>query len=172
MNTPSVTTSMRVRLRHLRAEAHAQADRLADLLAERRGHARRRRRAPRAGAAPARGFCLSFAHGSSSSTSGTRVVLPAPGGATSTAHCTRASAAVSGGSASSMGRGVEMLFIWSRRHRPRRRAIQWRNALTIERDGLLVSAAFAGDDGLKAVIPRPPDALIGKAVARLTSSGR
>ena len=28
---------------------------------------------------------LSFAHGSSSSTSGTRVVLPAPGGATSTA---------------------------------------------------------------------------------------
>ena len=37
---------------------------------------------------------LSFAHGSSSSTSGTRVVLPAPGGATSTAALFAASAAV------------------------------------------------------------------------------
>ena len=42
MNTPSVTTSMRVLARNLRLHAHAQADRLADLLAERRGHARRR----------------------------------------------------------------------------------------------------------------------------------
>ncbi len=40
---PSVTTSMRVARRDFRAEAHAQADRLADLLAERRRHASRRR---------------------------------------------------------------------------------------------------------------------------------
>ena len=46
---------------------------------------------------------LSAAHGSSISTSGTRVVLPAPGGATSTAACARRSAAVSAGSASSIG---------------------------------------------------------------------
>ena len=39
---PSVTTSMRVRARDLRAEAHARADRLADLLAQRRRHARGR----------------------------------------------------------------------------------------------------------------------------------
>ena len=39
VKTPSVTTSMRVLARHLRAEAHAQADGVADLLAERRRHA-------------------------------------------------------------------------------------------------------------------------------------
>ena len=42
---------------------------------------------------------LPFAHGSSASTSGTRVVLPAPGGATSTAALRARSAAVSAGSA-------------------------------------------------------------------------
>ena len=47
---------------------------------------------------------LPFAHGSSASTSGTRVVLPAPGGATRTAVFDARSAAVSAGSASSMGR--------------------------------------------------------------------
>ena len=52
---------------------------------------------------------LSFAQGSSISTSGTRVVLPAPGGATSTAALLAASAAVSRGSAASMGRGVSKL---------------------------------------------------------------
>ena len=54
---------------------------------------------------------LSFAHGSSSSTSGTRVVLPAPGGATSTAQLFAASAAVSRGSASSIGSGVSNFCI-------------------------------------------------------------
>ena len=47
---------------------------------------------------------LSFAHGSSSRTSGTRVVLPAPGGATSTAALRSASAALSAGSAASIGK--------------------------------------------------------------------
>src|SRR5262245_45348137 len=48
---------------------------------------------------------LPSAHGSSASTSGTRVVLPAPGGATSTAQALPFRAAVSSGSAASMGRG-------------------------------------------------------------------
>ena len=42
VNTPSVTTSMRVRGRDLRAEAHPEADGLADRLAERLRHALRR----------------------------------------------------------------------------------------------------------------------------------
>ena len=49
---------------------------------------------------------LPAAHGSCASTSGTRVVLPAPGGATSTAALRARSAAVSAGNASSMGSGV------------------------------------------------------------------
>ena len=52
---------------------------------------------------------LSFAHGSSSSTRGTRVVLPAPGGATSTAASLPESAAVRAGSAASIGRDVSKL---------------------------------------------------------------
>ena len=51
---------------------------------------------------------LAFAHGSCASASGTRVVLPAPGGATSTAALAARSAAVSAGSASSMGSGVSI----------------------------------------------------------------
>src|SRR6202035_176441 len=47
---------------------------------------------------------LPFAHGSCASTSGTRVDLPAPGGATRTATLRAASAAVSSGSTASMGR--------------------------------------------------------------------
>ena len=54
---------------------------------------------------------LSFAQGSSSSTSGTRVVLPAPGGATSTAASRARNAAVNAGSASSMGRGESNLIM-------------------------------------------------------------
>ena len=64
--------------------AHAQADRLADFFAERRGHAG----SGGACGEPARleqEQRLPLAHGSSSSASGARVVLPAPGGATSTA---------------------------------------------------------------------------------------
>ena len=51
------------------------------------------------------------AHGSSASTSGTRVVLPAPGGATSTAASRARSAAVSAGSASSIGSATSNEFI-------------------------------------------------------------
>ena len=50
---------------------------------------------------------LSCAHSSPASTSGTRVVLPAPGGATSTAAFCVRSAAVKSGSAASMGSGGE-----------------------------------------------------------------
>src|SRR5580692_3933514 len=45
------------------------------------------------------------AHGSCARTSGTRVDLPAPGGATSTATLRALSAAVSSGSTASMGKG-------------------------------------------------------------------
>src|ERR1700712_1232302 len=45
--------------------------------------------------------------GASSSASGTRVVLPAPGGATSTAELLCSSARVNSSSAASMGRGGE-----------------------------------------------------------------
>jgi len=48
---------------------------------------------------------LPFAHGSSASTNGTRVVLPAPGGATSTAALSAAKAAVSAGRLASIGSG-------------------------------------------------------------------
>ena len=52
-------------------------------------------------------------HGSSIRTSGTRVVLPAPGGATSTAQLLAASASHSAGRASSIGRWVSNLRIIS-----------------------------------------------------------
>src|SRR5438874_12530651 len=48
---------------------------------------------------------LGFAQGSSASTSGSRVVLPAPGGATSTAALRARSTAVNSGSAASIGSG-------------------------------------------------------------------
>src|SRR3981189_3406236 len=51
------------------------------------------------------------AQGSSASTSGTRVVLPAPGGATRTAASRAANAAVRAGSASSIGSGNLNEFI-------------------------------------------------------------
>jgi hypothetical protein len=47
----------------------------------------------------------SFAHGSSANTSGTRVVLPAPGGATSTAALAARNASLRRGSTPSIGRG-------------------------------------------------------------------
>ena len=49
---------------------------------------------------------LPFSHGSSSSASGTRVVLPAPGGATSTAAVLAESVRDNWSSTASMGRGV------------------------------------------------------------------
>ena len=61
-------------------------------------------------AASRRGSCITIfrppSHGASSSASGTRVVLPAPGGATSTAAVRSASAAFRRGRASSTGRVV------------------------------------------------------------------
>ena len=50
-----------------------------------------------------------FTHGSSSSASGTRVVLPAPGGATSTAALWPSSVRASSSSTTSIGRGVSKL---------------------------------------------------------------
>src|SRR6185503_8621010 len=51
-----------------------------------------------------------LAHGSSASTSGTRVVLPAPGGATRTAVLDVRIAAVSAGNASSIGRAESKII--------------------------------------------------------------
>ena len=63
----------------------------------------RRPRAPPGGAVPAPGFCGPSPTARRASTSGTRVVLPAPGGATSTAALRSASTVVSCGNASSIG---------------------------------------------------------------------
>src|ERR1700704_4060238 len=52
---------------------------------------------------------LFFSHGASSSASGTRVVLPAPGGATSTAALLSASVRASWSSTASIGSGVSKL---------------------------------------------------------------
>src|SRR3954452_13772034 len=52
---------------------------------------------------------LPSSQGASSSASGTRVVLPAPGGATSTAALLSASVRASSSSTASMGRGVAEL---------------------------------------------------------------
>ena len=105
VNTPSVTTSIRVRFdtrlcRRTRkptvsptfSPSVAAMRDAAARAARRRGSSRMRR--------------LSRAQGSSRSASGTRVVLPAPGGATSTARVFEASAERNVGSASSMGKGA------------------------------------------------------------------
>ena len=113
VNTPSVTTSMRVRfdvrlVRRTRSpivsptfSSNVAAMRAAAARAARRRGSSRIRRLP-------------SAQGSSSSASGARVVLPAPGGATSTAFECVASAERSSGSASSIGRSVSRLAISSR----------------------------------------------------------
>ena len=103
-NTPSVTTSIARARRDQALQPHAQADRLADLLrpastpCARAAARAARRRGSSTMILPAR------AKGSSSSASGTRVVLPAPGGATSTARVPALSAATSRGRASSIGK--------------------------------------------------------------------
>jgi hypothetical protein len=68
---------------------------------------------------------LSAAHSASASHNGTRVVLPAPGGATRTAARTCRSAAVSRGSASSIGSGgVRRAIIQRKPSSPRKQTIQ------------------------------------------------
>ena len=103
MNTPSVTTSMRVLAEIFEPKRTRNPTvspvRSPNVFAMRSAAAR---------AAMRRGSStriFPLAHGSLFSTSGTRVVLPAPGGATSTATFDERNAAVSAGSASSMGRG-------------------------------------------------------------------
>ena len=115
MNTPSVTTSMRVRFdifepkRTRKPTVSPTCSPSVEAMREAAARAASRR------GSSTRIF-LSFAQGSSSSTSGTRVVLPAPGGATSTAQLFAASAAVSRGSASSIGSGVSKVRMYKRRH--------------------------------------------------------
>ena len=106
MKTPSVTTSMRVFGPDLARRA-ARASRPSRRRARRASApCARRRRARRAGAAPAPGSCALRATASSSRASGTRVVLPAPGGATSTADVPRGERRASSASTASMGRAV------------------------------------------------------------------
>ena len=84
MNIPSVTISIRVLLEIFEPKRTRKPDGFADALAECRAM-----RSAAARAASRRGSSTrmrrSFAQSSRASTSGTRVVLPAPGGATSTA---------------------------------------------------------------------------------------
>ena len=119
MNTPSVTTSMRVRFetrlvsRTRRpivsptfSPSVAAMRAAAARAARRRGSSRMRR--------------LPFAHGSPRSASGARVVLPAPGGATSTALECSASAVRSADSTSSIGRGRRRTVMRASLRKPRR----------------------------------------------------
>ncbi len=89
--------------RDFRAEAHTVADRHPHRLAQGRGHARRRGTRGEPAWLEHENF-FPAAHGSAASTSGTRVDLPAPGGATSTAALPARKAAVNPGSTASIGR--------------------------------------------------------------------
>ena len=116
VNTPSVMTSMRVRLEILepkRTRKPTVSPTCSFSVAAMRAAAARA--ASRRGSSTR--IFLSAAHGSSSSTSGTRVVLPAPGGATSTAALCAASAAVSSRQRGVDGEGcVEDAHYFRRRH--------------------------------------------------------
>src|SRR5690349_1677979 len=164
---PSVTTSMRVCLptlepnRTRRPTVSPTCSSNVDAM-----------RAAAARAASRRGsrtrIFLSFAHGSSSRTSGTRVVLPAPGGATRTAALLALRAATNSCNAVSMGRGVSKFFMNSMRH-PRKRMI----GQVQDSDRTMVAAtrspAYAGDDNfsggplLHTSFVGPPYTLIMKA---------
>jgi len=92
---------------------------------------------------------LSSAQGSSSRTNGTRVVFPAPGGATRTAALLSRSAAVRCGKAESMGRGVSNVRIKSR-CRPRENGdpysavSEYRSRVPLRSPGTPVILASAG----------------------------
>src|SRR5690348_15783813 len=104
VKTPSVTTSMRVR-REIFDPNRTRYPTVSPALSP----SVRAMRSAAARAAIRRGsstrILRPFAQACSASTSGTRVVLPAPGGATSTAASRVSSAAVSAGSTSSIGSG-------------------------------------------------------------------
>jgi hypothetical protein len=95
------------RLRDLRFEADAVADRFADTLAALRGHDSAAARAAMRRGSSSR-MRPSPRHGASSNASGTRVVLPAPGGACSTSRGMCASVERICGSSASMGAGSAM----------------------------------------------------------------
>ncbi len=101
---------------HLAVEAHAIADGLAHLLAQHRRHARRRparRQPPRL----QHDDLAALAQPASSSASGTRVVLPAPGGASSTRFGAAASAPRISGINGSIGRSVVRRALMARQVR-------------------------------------------------------
>ena len=105
VKTPSVTTSIRVRgptrvSRRARKPTRSPtfSPRSVDMRSAAALAARRRGSNTR--------ILRSASHGAPSSASGTRVVLPAPGGATSTAEVPPERAAVISGSTSSIGRSV------------------------------------------------------------------
>ena len=106
MNTPSVITSMRVR-----SEMRLCSLTLRPIVSPTFSPRVAAMRAAAARAASLRGSRTRIfpppVHGSCMSASGTRVVLPAPGGATSTARVFRLNAARKSGSASSIGSGTE-----------------------------------------------------------------
>ena len=119
-NTPSVTTSMRVR-----AETRLCSRTRRPTVSPTASPRLEAMRAAAARAASRRGSSTMIlplaANGSSSSASGTRVVLPAPGGATSTARVPAPSAAASRGRASSIGSGSAKARIAPRYSRGRAR---------------------------------------------------
>ena len=103
VNTPSVTTSMRVRL-----PTRVSSRMRKPTVSPTRSPSVAAMRSATARVASRRGSSITMrlprTHGSSSNASGTTVLLPAPGGATTTALLPERSAAASGARASSIGR--------------------------------------------------------------------
>src|SRR5262245_30929357 len=111
---------------------------------------------------------LPLAQGSSSSASGTRVVLPAPGGATSTAVLRSTSARPSSSSTASIGRGVSKLRskVSGTRHHPRKAGDPVNSYLSItkiERTGYPASAGYDNNTSHLRFGPAA-DALVDEAV--------
>src|SRR4249920_143361 len=112
---------------------------------------------------------LPFAHGSSSSTSGTRVVLPAPGGATRTAALLPSSAAVSSTRTVSMGREVSKVRILWASSPAKASDLVIRSGDFIAKLAFTGCTAFAGHSNRyefhKTSRARPSDAYVYEAVA-------
>ena len=154
VNTPSVTTSIRVLRPDARIQPHAIADRVAHALAAFARHARRRRARRDPPRRQQHDFAVLRPTAASSSAGGTRVVLPAPGGATSTASPRAASAARKSGrtsSTGSMSRGLTLracpclaALAWPGRRRYRLAASSWERDMrmrTVGQDCRRVGAA-------------------------------
>src|SRR5947209_4334584 len=110
---------------------------------------------------------LPRAHGSAASTSGTRVDLPAPGGATSTAALRPASAAVSAGSAASMGKTWSNSIMYALPGRTARLALFPFEQAEIDRLAEQEIAVRRGMDSVAAVVGHVDDLGVARVAYQL-----